>query len=74
MSNDSSWSTDQSRIAAKWLFGNVVETKVVGHDKASYFKLCLDVHDHLGEVQSLRHPGVEHDPGESQGVTFWQCF
>ena len=42
------------------LFGNVVETKVVGYDETSYFKLFLDVHDHLGEVLSLGHPGVEH--------------
>ena len=42
------------------LFGNVVETKVVGFNKISLFYLCPDVHDHLGEVQSLGHPGVGH--------------
>ena len=38
----------------EWLFGNVVETKVVGDDESSCFKLFLDVHDHLGEVQPPR--------------------
>ena len=38
----------------EWLFGNVVETKVVGDDESSCFKLFLDVHDHLGEVQAPR--------------------
>ena len=38
----------------EWLFGNVVETKVVGDDKNSCFKFVLDVHDHLGEVQVPR--------------------
>ena len=82
VSNESSWPTDQPRIAAKspwpsgwgpaasdckgwnltkgspreWLSGNVVETKVVGGDKNSCFKLFLDVHDHLGEVQAPRTP------------------
>ena len=31
------------------LFGNVVETKVVGDDES---KLFWDVHEHLGEVQA----------------------
>ena len=44
----------------EWLFGIVVETKAVVCDENSYFKLVLDVHDHLGEVQSLGHPGVGH--------------
>ena len=39
--------------------------KVVGYDKNTYYKLFLDVHDHMGEVQSFRHPGVGH---WSQGV------
>ena len=38
--------------------GNVVESKVVRYDENSYFEGCLDVHDHLGEVQSLGRPGV----------------
>ena len=42
------------------LFGNVDETKVVRDDENSYFKLFPDVHDHLGEVQSLGQPGVGH--------------
>ena len=42
------------------LFGNVVETEVVGYEENIYFKLFLDVHNHLGEVQGLRHPGVGH--------------
>ena len=29
--------------------------------------------DHLGEVQSRGYPGVGHDPGVSQGMTFRQC-
>ena len=58
------------------LFGYVVETKVVKYDENSYFKLFLDAHvphDHLDEVQSLGQPGVEHDPGVSQEMTFGQC-
>ncbi len=42
------------------LFGNVVETKVDRYDENSYFKLFLYVHDHVGQVQSLRQPGVGH--------------
>ena len=49
----------------EYFFGNVVETKVVGYDENSYFKLFLDVHDHLGEVQTLGHQGVGPDPGVS---------
>ena len=32
-----------------------------------------NVHDHLGQVQSLGHLGVGPDPGVSQGMHFWQC-
>ena len=49
----------------EWHFRKIVETKVIGYDENSYFKLFPDVHEHLGEVQSLRHPGVGHWP---QGV------
>ena len=35
----------------EWLFGNVVETKVVEDDESSYFKLFPDVHDHLGDLK-----------------------
>ena len=42
------------------LFGNVVETEVVRYVEKNYLKLFLDVHDHLGEVHSLGHPGVGH--------------
>ena len=42
----------------EWLFGNFVETKVVRYDENSNFKLFLDIHEHLGEVQSPGHPGV----------------
>ena len=38
----------------EWLFGNVVETKVVVDDESSSFKLFRDVHDNLGEVQAPR--------------------
>ena len=55
------------------LFGYVVETKGVRYDENRYFKWFPDVHDHLGEVQSLGQPGVGHDPGVSQGMTFWLC-
>ena len=41
----------------EWLFGNVVETKVVGNDESSCFKLCRYVHDHLGEVQAPQTAG-----------------
>ena len=53
------------------LFGNVVETKVVRYDENSYFELFLYVHDHLGEVQSLGHPGVEHWPWSVPGNDFF---
>ena len=55
------------------LFGNFVITKVMGDNEISYFKMFLDVHDHLGEVQHLRQPGVGHYQGVSQGLIFWQC-
>ena len=38
------------------IFGNVVEIKVVGDFKTSYFKWFVDVHDHLGEVQQPETP------------------
>ena len=44
----------------KLIFGNIVQTNIVRYDENSYFKLFLDVHDHLGEVQSLGHPDVGH--------------
>ena len=31
---------------------NFIETKVVGDDESSFFKLFQDVKDHLGEVQA----------------------
>ena len=32
------------------LFSHCVITKVMGDDENTYFKVFLDVHDHLGEV------------------------
>ena len=48
--------------------------KLAGIMKKGYFKWGPDVHDHLGEVQSLGQPGVGHDPGVFQGIFFWQCW
>ena len=39
-------------------FGQIVETIVVGDDETSHFMLFPDGHEHLGEVQHLRLPGV----------------
>ena len=41
-----------------WIFGNVVETKVVRDDKIIYFKVFLVDHDHLGEVQHVFGPNM----------------
>ena len=41
-------------------FGNFVITKVMGDNENNCFKMFLDDHDHPGEVQPLRHPGVGH--------------
>ena len=45
---------DQGKSPRECLFGNVVETKVVGADESSCFKLFQDVHDNLGEVHAPR--------------------
>ena len=37
-----------------------MKTKLVRYDENNYFKLFLDIHDHLSEVQNLGQPGVGH--------------
>ena len=37
----------------------IVETIVVEEDENSHFKFFLHGLDHVGDVQQLRHPGVE---------------
>ena len=40
-------------------FGQIIEKIVVEEDENSHFKLFLHGHDHVGDVQQLRHPAVE---------------
>ena len=47
-------------VSQRMDFGNVVKTKVVGHDENIYFMWFPNVHDHQGEVQSLGQPRVGH--------------
>ena len=47
----------------------------MGDNENSYFKVFLNVHNHLGEIQPLRHPGVGHWPRTVPGNGFfWHFF
>ena len=43
-------------VPANDFLGMLLKQKSVGYDENSYYKLFLNVHDHVGEVQGLRHP------------------
>ena len=49
-------------------FGKVVELKFVQHVKLCWFKVFLDVQDHLGQVQGQRQPEVGREQGQPQGL------
>ena len=59
-------------IPRNQFFGKVVEAKVVQHVKLGWFKVFLDIQDHLGEVQPKRHQGVGQEQGLHQRVNFWK--
>ena len=46
-------------------FGKVVEGKVVKDDQLGWFKVFLDIQDHLGQAQGHRQPGVGGEQGRS---------
>ena len=61
-------------LSRKGFLSNVVKTIVVRDDKIGYAKGCLDVHDHLGEVQPLGLPGEGHLPRGAPGIDFFAKF
>ena len=52
--------------------GKVVQAKAVENEKLGWFKVFLDLQDHLGQVQGQfqcqRQPGVGQEQGQPKGL------